>query len=106
MDQRCLQLEEVLRELRQSWATGQYVAFSPGPNPYPNVEDEVRRWQATEPDADAAAGFRAGWSRLAGVIGPRFQDWEARVVRAQCDRNGLKTHIHALVAEVRRLELR
>ena|SRR5579871_623152 len=104
---RCLQLEEELRDLRQRLAaTGQYVAFSPGPNPYPNVEDELQRWLATESYADAAAGFRAGWLRLAGVIGPRLRDWEARFVRAQRVRNGLNAHIHALVAEIKRLEVR
>jgi hypothetical protein len=104
---RCLQLDEELRDLRQHLtASGQYVAYSPGPNPYPNVEDEVRRWLATELGADAADGFRAGWTRLARVIGPRLEDWEARWLRAQRDRAGLKAHINALVGEIRRLEVR
>jgi hypothetical protein len=104
---RCLQLEDELREFRQRLAaSGRYVAYSPGPNPYPNVDDELRLWRTTAPGADAAAGFRAGWTRLARVIGPRLQDWEARVARAQHDKEGLKAHIRALVAEVRRLEVR
>ena len=104
---RCLQLEEELRDLRQRLAaSGQYVAYSPGPNPYPNVEDELRRWLATTPGADAADGFRAGWARLARVIGPRLQDWEARWLRARRDNAGLKSHITALVDEIKRLEVR
>ena len=103
---RCLQLEEELRDLRQRLAaSGQYVAYSPGPNPYPNVEDELRRWLATEPSARAADGFRAGWTRLARVIGPRLQDWEARWLRSRRDNAGLKSHITALVAEIKRLEV-
>jgi hypothetical protein len=70
------------------------------------VEDELRRWLATEPGADAADGFRAGWTRLASVIGPRLQDWEARSLRARRDNAGLKSHITALVDEIRRLEVR
>jgi hypothetical protein len=103
---RCLQLEDELRDLRQRLAaSGQYVAYSPGPNPYPNVEDELRRWLATEPGADATDGFRAGWTRLARMIGPRLQDWEARWLRARRDKAGLQSHITALVAEIRRLEV-
>jgi hypothetical protein len=75
-----------------------------GPNPYPNVDEELRRWLATEPGADGAAGFHAGWTRLTRVIAPRLQDWEARLVRAGRDNAGLRSHIAALVAEIRRLE--
>jgi hypothetical protein len=70
------------------------------------VEDELRLWLTTAPDADAAAGYRAGWKRVARVIGPRLHDWEQRCERARRDREGLKAHIQALVAEIRRLELR
>jgi hypothetical protein len=104
---RCLALEDELRDLRQRLAaSGQYVAYSPGPNPYPNVQDELRRWLATEPGADAADGFRAGWTRLAKVIGPRLQDWEARWLCARRDNAGLKSHITALVTEIKRLEVK
>ena len=102
---RCLGFEEELRDLRQRLAaSGRYVAFSPGPNPYPNVEDELRRWLAAHPEADAAAGFRAGWTRLTTVIGPRLQDWEARLASARRDNAGLKSHMHALLAEIQRLQ--
>jgi hypothetical protein len=70
------------------------------------VEDELRRWLATEPGADAAGGFRAGWTRLGSVIGPRLQDWEARWLRARRDNAGLKSQITALVTEINRLEVR
>ena len=104
---RCLELEDELHELSQRLAdSGRYVAYSPGPNPYPNVEDELRRWLATEPAADAADGFRAGWTRLARVMGPRLRDWEARWLRTRRDNAGLKSHITALVAEIKRFEVR
>ena len=68
------------------------------------MDEELRRWLATEPGADGAAGFHAGWTRLTRVIAPRLQDWEARLVRAGRDNAGLRSHIAALVAEIRRLE--
>jgi len=40
------------------------------------------------------------------VIGPRLQDWEARWLRARRDNAGLKSHITALVDEIKRLEVR
>jgi hypothetical protein len=105
--QRCQHLEEELRDLRQRLAaTGRYVAFSPGPNPYPSVEDELRRWLVAEPGADPATGFRAGWLRLARVIEPRLNEWEARFTRARRDSAGLKSHINALLAEIERLQNR
>ena len=105
--ERCLQLEDEVRALRQRLAaSGRYVTFSPGPNPNPNVEHELRRWLAANPGADAAAGFRAGWTRVASVVDLRLQDWEARFVRARRDNAGLKSHMHALLAEIRRLQER
>ena len=103
---RCLHLEEDRRDLRRHLAaSGQYVAYSPGPNPYPNVEDELRRWLATEFGADAADRFRAGWTRLARAIGPRLQEWGARWLRVRRHKAGLKSHITALVTEIKGLEV-
>ncbi|MBV9170014.1 MAG: hypothetical protein JOZ81_08015 [Chloroflexi bacterium] len=94
-----------MSELRQRLAAlGRYVAFSPGPNPHPNVEEELRRWLAADPYADAAAGFRAGWTRSASVVGPRLHDWEARFARARRDNAGLRSHMNALLAEIQRLQ--
>jgi len=60
---RCLQFEDELGELQERlMASGQFVAFSPGPNPNLNVERELQRWLSVNPRADAAAGFRAGWT--------------------------------------------
>src|SRR5438270_1546080 len=72
---RCLQFEDELRELRRRLMdSGRYVAFSPGPNPNPNVDSELQRWLSVNPRADAAAGFRAGWTRLARFIAPRLRE--------------------------------
>ena len=103
--ERCLQLEEQLHDLRQALAaSGHYVTYAPGPNPNPNVDDELRRWLAITPGADATAGFRAGWTRLGRFVGPRLRDWEARFERARRDNAGLKSHIAALVAEIDKLQ--
>src|SRR5919201_981742 len=76
---RCLELEDELETVRQRLAAlGHYVTFSPGPNPYPDVERELRRWLAVNPRANAAAGFRAGWARMARVVRPTLREWEAR----------------------------
>ena len=100
--ERCLQFEEELRDLRQRLAaSGQYVTYSPGPNP--NVDEELRRWLATSPRVDAA-GSRAGWARLARFVSPRVRDWEARFERARRAHAGLRWHIAVLVAKVQRLE--
>src|SRR5258708_39888449 len=59
-------------------ASGQYTTFSPGPNPNLDIEHELQRWLAVHPLADAPAGFRAGWSRLARFVRPKLRDWETR----------------------------
>lgn len=46
-------------------ATGQYVTYSPGPNPHADIERELARWLDVHPHAEAADGFRAGWARRA-----------------------------------------
>jgi len=80
---RCLEFEDEIRELHQRLAAvGQYVTYSPGPNTNPNVEQELQRWLAVNPRADAAAGFRAGWARLARFVTPRLREWEARWFRS------------------------
>ena len=76
---RCLELEDEVDTLRQRLAAlGQYVVHSPGPNPNLDCEHELARWLAVNPRADAAAGFRAGWARLARFVGGRLGDWESR----------------------------
>jgi hypothetical protein len=101
---RCLEFQEEIRLLQQRLAaSGQYVTYSPGPNSNPNVEEELQRWLRASPPADAATGYRAGWTRLARFLGPRLRDWESRWLRAKRDHEGLKMHIGVLVAEVERL---
>jgi hypothetical protein len=57
---RCLEFAEELEQLRQRLtASGQFVAYSPGPNPNPDVEGELKRWLTVNPRANASAGFRA-----------------------------------------------
>ena len=65
----CLQVEEQLRELRQHLAaTGHNVAFSPGPNPYSNVEDELRM-------AGDGAQRRCRGRLSGGLVAIRRSDW-------------------------------
>ena len=101
---RCLELEAELLELRhQLAALGRYVAPSPGPNPNPDLERELKRWLAVNSRADAAAGFRAGWARLARVVRPKLREWEARWFRAMRENDRLKARIGNLLREINRL---
>jgi hypothetical protein len=100
---RCLEFEEEVQELRRRLAaTGQYVDYSAGPNPNPIVDRELERWMAVHPRADAAAGFRAGWARLARFVAPRLRDWEARWFRAMRDNDRLRSRIGVLLTELER----
>jgi hypothetical protein len=101
---RCLQCEEQLEELRQRlMARGQYVAFSPGPNPNPDLDRELQRWLRVHPHADAADGFRAGWARLARFVQPKLQEWQARWFRAMRENDRLRSRIGSLLRELSRL---
>jgi hypothetical protein len=101
---RCLEFEDEIRELHQRLAAvGQYVTYSPGPSPTPKLEHELQRWLAVNPGANGAAGFRAGWSRLARFIGPLVRDWEARWWRAVRENDRLRARLGSLLREVSRL---
>jgi hypothetical protein len=84
--ERCLEFQDEVSQLQQRLAaSGQYVTYSPGPNPGLDVERELQRWLAANPGSNAAAGFRAGWARMARLVGPRLRDWEARWWRSVRD---------------------
>jgi hypothetical protein len=101
---RCLDLEDELTELRQQLAAvGRYVVYSPGPNTNPSLEYELQRWLAVNSRADAAAGFRAGWARLARFVRPKLREWEARWWRAVGENDRLRSRIGTLLREVSRL---
>jgi hypothetical protein len=101
--ERCLEFQEQVHQLQQRLAAvGQYVTYSPGPNASPNLEHELRRWLAVSPRADAAAGFRAGWTRLARLIRPRLHEWEARWWRAMGENQRLRARIGLLLADLAR----
>ncbi len=101
---RCLEFEEEVRDLQQRLAAvGQFVTYTPGPSPTPNMENELQRWLSVNPRADAAAGFRAGWSRLARYITPKLREWEARWFRAMRENDRLKARIGSLLRELSRL---
>src|SRR5579859_5637067 len=94
---RCLQLEDEIHDLRQRLAAvGQYVTYSPGPNTNPNAEHELQRWLGVNPRADAAAGFRAGWARLARFVSPRLREWEARWFRSMRENDRLRARVGLL----------
>jgi len=101
---RCLELEEEIRELHQRLAAvGQYITYTPGPSPTVNVEHELQRWLAVNPRADAAAGFRAGWARLARFVTPKLREWEARWFRSMRENDRLRAHLGSLLRELSRL---
>jgi hypothetical protein len=104
---RCLQFAEELEQLRQRLAAaGQFVAYSPGPNPNPDVDRELSRWLAVNPRADAAAGFRAGWARLARFVRPKLREWEARWWRMARENDRLRARLGSALREVSRLSER
>jgi len=101
---RCLEFEEEIRELHQRLAAvGQYVTYAPGPSPTPSVEHEMQRWLAVNPRADAAAGFRAGWSRLARFVAPKLREWEARWFLSMRENDRLRARVGGLLRELSRL---
>lgn len=104
---RCLELEDQVEDLRRRLAAvSQYVVASPGPNATPTCEHELRRWLAVHARADAAAGFRAGWARLARVVRPRLREWEARWWRLARENERLRSRLGVLIAELSRLNER
>lgn len=99
---RCLELEDELRVLEQRLAaTGQHVAFSPGPNPNADVEHELKRWLAVSPRGDASS-FRAGWARLARHVSPKLREWETRWRSAMRENEHLRSRIGTLIMEISR----
>src|SRR5688572_13919624 len=101
---RCLEFQEEVRALEQRLAAvGQYVTFSPGPNPHPDVDSELRRWLAVVRNPSAADSFRAGWARLARLVSPKLRDWEARWRRAMRDNDQLRSRVGTLLREISRL---
>src|SRR4051794_38435551 len=101
---RCLELEDELSDMRQQLAAaGRYVVASTGPNTTPDVERELRRWLAVNPSADGAAGYRAGWARLARWVRPKLHDWEGRWWRAVRDNEHLRSRVGTLLRELSRL---
>jgi hypothetical protein len=104
---RCLALEDELADIRQQLAAvGRYVVSSPGPNTHLELERELNRWLAVNPRADASAGFRAGWARLARWVQPRLHDWEHRWWRAVRENDQLRSRLGVLLTEISRLRER
>ena len=50
-----------------------------------------------EHDGIAAAGFRAGWARLARFVSPKLREWEARWWRAVRENDQLKARVGSLL---------
>lgn len=101
---RCLELADELEQLRERLAaSGQFVTYSPGPNPNSALERELSRWLAVNPQADGAAGFRAGWARLASFVRPRLREWEARWWRMARENDRLRARLGVALREISRL---
>ena len=88
---------------QQLAAVGRYVVTTPGRIPTPSSSaSSSAGWPSTRART-RAAGFRAGWARLARFVGPRLRDWEARWFRAMRENDRLKSHIGGLLREISRL---
>jgi hypothetical protein len=104
---RCLEFAEELEQLCQRLAaSGQFVAYSPGPNPNSDVEGELKRWLAVNPRGDARAGFRAGWARLARLVRPKLREWEARWWRMARENDRLRARLGVALRDISRLSER
>jgi hypothetical protein len=101
---RCLELEDEIAALKERLRqAGLLIAVSPGPNPVPNSEAELRRWLPAHPRATAAEGFLAGWARLARVLQPRLLEDEERWRRLVREKEQLRSQIGMLLSEQERL---
>ena len=102
---RCLEFRDEVRQLQHRLAaSGQYVTYSQGPNPGFEIEHELQRWLDVNPRSTAAAGFRAGWARMAKLIGPRLREWEARWWRSVRDNDRLGARLGNALRENERLK--
>src|SRR5215470_13918434 len=63
-------------------------------------------WLAVHPRADAAAGFRAGWARLARSVRPKLREWEARWWRMARENDRLRARLGSALREISRLSER
>jgi hypothetical protein len=100
---RCLELEDEVAALRERLRkAGLFIDVSPGPNPVPDGEAELRRWLAAYPRATAAEGFRAGWVRMARWIRPRLVEADAAWWRQVRENERLRARLGVLLAELER----
>jgi hypothetical protein len=79
-----------------------FIDVSPGPNPVPDGEAELRRWQAAYPRATAAEAFRAGWARMARWVQPRLAEADAARWRQVRENERLRSRLGVLLTELER----
>ena len=90
---------ELRERLRRA---GLYIAVSPGPNPIPDGEAELRRWLAAHPRATVAQAFRAGWTRMARWMQPRLVEADAAWWRQVRANERLRSRLGVLLTELER----
>src|ERR687887_1045114 len=96
---RCLELEDEVAALRERLRqAGLLIAVSPGPNPVPDGEAELRRWLAAYPRATVADAFRAGWTRMARWVQPRLVEADAAWWRQVRENDQLRARLGVLLA--------
>ena len=59
-------------------------------------ERELAKWLPSAREPDAAAGFRAGWRRLAQLMSPRFREWQRLWFEAKRDGDRLRAQVGVL----------
>ena len=100
---RCLELEDDVAELRERLRrAGLLIPVSPGPNPVPDGEAELKRWLAAHPRATAAEAFRAGWVRMARWVEPRLAEADAAWWRQVRANDHLRARFGVLLTELGR----
>jgi hypothetical protein len=99
----CLELKREADDVRQQLARAGRNAGKPQSIADNDLEREPARWLDSNRQADAAAGFRAGWARLSKLAGPRIRDWEALWWKASREQDSLRSRIGVLLREISRL---
>jgi hypothetical protein len=71
-----------------------------------DLERELAKWLRGTHEPDAAAGFRAGWRRLAQLSSPRLREWNRVVFDVNREGDRLRARVGVLLREISRLSER
>jgi hypothetical protein len=94
----CQALETELAQLRLDLASIGRVA-QPESLDDNDQERELARFLSNTHEADAAAGYRAGWRALARHVRPRLRDWQELIWQVNREGDRLRARVGDLLRE-------